>query len=352
MNIDRTLALSCAVSEPYIESGLYGPPAPGTLGWLILSYQNEPVSTYHELRYQVRVRRDYSLRMIVRRCGGTSLANIQAKTILEWYSEVSARKTKIATGHSFVNVLRTLVAFGVLVLENRECERIAGILTLMHFAVGKPRSERLTIEQVEAICAMAHKMAHPSIALAQALQFECMLRQKDIVGEVIPISEPGIGLPHKFGTKWMHGLLWGEIDEHLILRHVTSKTGKLIEFDLRLAPLVMREFSILANYNPGKKSGPVIICETTGRPWLASEYRRKWRIIADAAGIPKNVRNQDSRAGGITEAVEAGAQVDQIRQTATHSSANTTQRYIRGGYQESSSQVMNARVARRQKREG
>lgn len=340
MNIDGTLPDNRAETVPV-----------RTLAELIQSYQTERVSTYHELRYHVRVRRNYMLQSIVRKYGTTSLADIRAKTLLEWYSDVSQRKKRVATGHAFINVLRTLVAFGVLVLEDRECERIAGILSLLHFPVGKPRSERLTIEQVEAICAMAHKQAHPSIALAQAIQFECMLRQKDVIGEIVPNDEPGIGLPHKRGMKWMHGLMWNEIDDKLILRHVTSKTAKPIEFDLKNAPLVMRELSLLAHMDPGPKSGPVILCETTGRPWLASEYRRKWRLIANAAGIPKNVRNQDSRAGGITEAVEAGAQVDQIRQTATHSSANTTQRYIRGGYQESSSQVMQARVARRQSRD-
>lgn len=240
--------------------------------------------------------------------------------------------------------------FGILVLEDKETERVAGILHHMRIQLSPARTERLTLEQVEAICAKAREMGHPSIALAQAFQFECMLRQKDVIGEIVPIDEPGIGIPHRIGTKWMRGLLWSEINENLILRHVTSKKLKPVVFDLKLCPLVLRELSFYAHYNEGPQSGAVIWCETTGRPWIASEFRRKWRLIADAAGIPRTVRNQDSRAGGITEAVEAGAEFDQIRQTATHSNAATTQRYNRGNFLDSASNVMQARVARRQSR--
>jgi hypothetical protein len=34
-------------------------------------------------------------------------------------------------------------------------------------------------------------MGWHSIALAQAIQFDCALRQKDVIGEWVPESEPG-----------------------------------------------------------------------------------------------------------------------------------------------------------------
>lgn len=76
--------------------------------------------------------------------------------------------------------------------------------------------------------------------------------------------------------------------------------------------------------------GPLIIDETAGRPYAEHAYAREWRAIAEAAGIPKSVRNMDARAGGISEADEAGAALDDIRSQAAHSQASTTARYVRG----------------------
>ena len=57
-------------------------------------------------------------------------------------------------------------------------------------------------------------------------------------------------------------------------------------------PMVMEELSKL-----GKRpaSGPVVICEWSGIPWTSHEFRRWWRKVADACGIPKTVYNMDSR---------------------------------------------------------
>ena len=38
----------------------------------------------------------------------------------------------------------------------------------------------------------------------------------------------------------------------------------------------------------------MVICEFNNPPWSTNEFRRKWRIVADKAGVPKNVRNMDS----------------------------------------------------------
>lgn len=44
-------------------------------------------------------------------------------------------------------------------------------------------------------------------------------------------------------------------------------------------------------------SGPLIICEATGLPWEGEKFRRGWRRIAEMAGVPRSVKNMDSRAG-------------------------------------------------------
>jgi hypothetical protein len=76
--------------------------------------------------------------------------------------------------------------------------------------------------------------------------------------------------------------------------------------------------------------GPLIIDETAGRPYAESAYGREWRVVARAAGIPDHIWNMDARAGAITEAEDAGADLDHIRSTAAHAQISTTARYSRG----------------------
>jgi len=189
-----------------------------------------------------------------------------------------------------------------------------------------------------------------------------MLRQKDVIGEYVPLSEPGFSdtATRKYG-KWFRGIRWDEVDSNGILVHTTSKKGKDIEVNLALAPMILEE---LENMFPGSvrvvgertvidrsmwpADGPIIICETTGWPYTTAEFRRKWRLVANAAGIPKGIRNMDTRAGAITEATEAGIPLEHIKHAATHSDIQMTQRYARGGVQKTES-TMIGRAAFRNK---
>lgn len=154
-----------------------------------------------------------------------------------------------------------------------------------------------------------------------------LFRQRDVVGEWVPVSEPGESDVVHNGMKWLRGVRWEEIDDNMMLRHLTSKRQKNIEINLRNAPMILEEFAFL-NYRP--PTGPIVICDTNGLPWSATEFRRKWRLVADFVGIPKNVKNCDSRAGAITEATEAGADIEHVRHAATHSDITQTQTYSRG----------------------
>jgi hypothetical protein len=79
-----------------------------------------------------------------------------------------------------------------------------------------------------------------------------------------------------------------------------------------------------------KRRGPIVISELTGRPWKQNNFRDHWRRIATAAGVPKGVWNMDSRAGGITETIEAtGGNLEAARKEADHSDLAMTARYSR-----------------------
>lgn len=96
------------------------------------------------------------------------------------------------------------------------------------------------------------------------------------------------------------------------------------------------------------ETGPIILNEQTGMPYYANTFRAAWREIARACGIPDSIRNMDTRSGAITEALEAGAPMDAVRKSATHSNSNMTQRYSRGNA-EAVSNVLQHRAAHRNK---
>jgi hypothetical protein len=139
-------------------------------------------------------------------------------------------------------------------------------------------------------------MGRPSIALAQAFQFDLKLGQREVIGEWVPEDEPGISDIATKGKKWLRGILWSEIDAKMILRRIIHARGgpKEIEIDLRRAHMISEE---LAQLGERPVRGPAIICEKSGYPWTAYEFRRWWRQVANAAGVPKTVFNMDSREG-------------------------------------------------------
>ncbi len=316
-------------------------PYDSTLSGLMRVYKSDPVSPFPKLRYATRRNYDSMMGRIDRSHGDTMLQDINARTIHAWHADWSSRG-RITSAHSLVGMLRLVFGFGLAFLEDEEgqkhCERLSVVLSKCRFQMGKPRGERITADQANAVRAMAWQMERPSIALGQAFQFECILRQKDVVGEWVPNDEPGVSYTLAGNEKWLRGLLWEEIDAAFVLRHVTSKLNKKIEVPLRLAPMVMEELCKLAGVASAaelsrdmlRARGPMVVCEYSDIPWTNNEFRRWWRLVANACGIPSHVFNMDTRAGAITEASEANAPMEHIRHAATHGNISMTERYSRG----------------------
>lgn len=321
---------------------------PMTLSGLIEAYKTDPVSGWRRIRYHSRVNQEGLLRRLVAAYGDRELSSIRARDILAWHQGWCGDENKTAMAHAFMGKLRTIMAYGTVFLENDECTRLCLILNKMRFPGQASRKTYLTAEQVMSICDKARYVGWYSIALAQAIQFELMLRQKDVIGEYVPLSEPGdsdVTDPSK--GKWLRGLRWSEIDENMVLRHVTSKRQKELVVDLNMAPMVLAEMQhTIALYGELPKTGPIVLCEATNLPFIASEFRRKWRKVADLAGIPKEICSMDSRAGAVTEATAAGADLESIRHAATHSDIAMTQRYSRAATDKIAS-VQSKRLAHR-----
>lgn len=299
----------------------------GTLDGLCQSYQTDKDSKFKTLRYATREYYTTLMRRIIKDHGIEDLRDIRARELISWHGKWT-EDSGVSMAHALVGMMRTLFGFGATYLESEECERLSGVLHRMRFKMARPRNECLTAAHAIAIRSMAHECGTHSIAIAQAFQFDCTFRQKDVIGEWVPIAEPGPPTDVlALGKKWLRGLRWEEIDENLVLRHTTSKRQKDIVIDLRLAPMVMEE---LARLGERPTKGPIVISEFTGRAWVATQFRRRWRKIASLAGVPTTIRNMDTRAGAISEARDSGADLESIRHAATHSNITTTQNYSRG----------------------
>ena len=190
-----------------------------------------------------------------------------------------------------------------------------------------------------------------SRALAYAIQFETTLRQWDVIGEWVPLSDPR---PSAVSGLWreVDRPTWQQIDAGMVLRVTPGKTEDTSEarvaFDLRECPMIVEE---IERIEPTRRIGPLIVAEHTGLPYRHETFRRAWRRDAQVAGIPRNVWNRDLRAGGVTEAREAGASTDDVAKTAGHTDKRTTARVYDRAALEAARRVSRARVGNRHKNE-
>jgi hypothetical protein len=321
-------------------------PFDGTWRGLVNTYQTDQDSTFRKLRY--RTRDTYNTLMsktlktvflneagIETTIGETLIADTKARHFLRWHEQWLVNhkgKPKVTVARGCVTMMRILVNFGATILEDFACKDAAFNLSKMKFQGAKPRGVFLTAEHVEDIINVAFEEEAPSMALAQATQFDGILRQRDIIGEWVPLAEPGISYVLNGSEKCLRGIFWEEIDQNLTLRHITSKRGKEVIIPLGSAPFVVRVLmKIYGTIDRSKlpAKGPFIVDEKTGLPYQVWRFRQQWRRIATAAGVPKEIRNMDSRAGAITEASESGAPMEHIKHAATHSQMQQTEQYAR-----------------------
>lgn len=261
----------------------------GTLNSLITEYKTDPDSYYQKIRRRSRQTYDGLMRRLGEDYGTVRLGRIKARTLTQWHAKWSTNG-RLAIAQSLIGMLRMLLRYGATLLEDPECFRLTVVLRAMKFPKGKTDKARMTAEYAIAIREMAHRCGLHSIAIAQAFQFDGKLSQTEVIGEYVPLTETGDSDTIDRNEKWLRGLRWEEIGKDWVLRHVTSKGP--IEVNLRTARMVLEELRRLGDF---PTSGPIVTCEYSLRPWHPPAFRRTWRKIADAAGVPSNVFNTDSR---------------------------------------------------------
>ena len=325
----------------------------GTILGLSRRYQTDEASPFKRLKHSTRHKDTYTLVQIEKAFGARSLAALKIDDFYRWYG--AAKKPKVPGGpervrraYGIIKKLRELLAFGIMA-ELPECKRLYEVLEHARFSQPARRRVAMELGHVECFIAKALETNRLSLALGTAIQFETAMRQKDVIGEwePIPTHEAATGIVLN-GRRWVNGLTWADIAADLVVRKATTKTGAFSAHDLKLCPLVV---ALLERVPADRRVGPLILDETAGRPFAESAYGREWRFVAKAAGVPDHVWNMDARAGAITEAEDAGADLDHIRSAAAHAQTSTTQRYSRGAVGKSRA-VANLRVAHRAVKNG
>lgn len=273
-----------------------------TVADLVNRYRNDPASKYPTLRYNTREFYDTLIKGILADCGDVNLAALNEQAVRDLYIRW-ANTGKTAMAHARITMLRNMANF-VRTLGDAAADRLAITLSRLRFSVAKASREALTSEQSDAVRQKLRDMGYPSMALAQALQIEFELRQKDVIGEWVPKTEPGESDVAYADQKWRRGLRWEEIDDKFVLRHV-SVDNRGVEFpmevDLKQSPKVIEELKREQQRKDRPRSGPVIVCEDNGLPWFTQQFRKRWRKAADMCGIPKTVKNMDSRGNADTQ---------------------------------------------------
>lgn len=313
-----------------------GPSYDGTIRSLSRLYQTDEDSPYKGLKWNSAENVTKSLKIIEDTVGARQVNKLLGPDFKRWHRQWGDPKETGSPARPWrakhtMDTVRQLISYGV-TLGYDDCIRADTILSKIRFSTPPARTSIMTADHVAAIRKAAHASGWHSIALGTVLQFELAMRQKDVIGEWEPVIGGDGGIRHR-DTRWANGLVWSDIDEDMILRKVHIKTGFPVEHDLKLHPIVLEEIALIPK---DKRVGPIIIAETTGEPFKHRNYTQRWRMVANAAGIPASIQNMDARAGAITEAYDLGAAETDVMKSAGHKNRQTSARYNRGTIKQTS----------------
>ncbi len=325
-------------------------------------YRKHTYSRFNRVKHNTRASYERDLRLIERTVGRRLRRNLTVLDFQHWYDEwrkpaAPGGPERIERAHNAVSMVRTVIYF-LAALRFKECKVLAGEMEKWKFEKGGAREEELTYSQCAAFIKSALEFGKKGLmpadrclhlAIGTAAQFELMLRQMDIIGEwakatanrKLPV---GITTLEHGSDIWAGFFTWENIPGwRWRMKTSKSKYRSAADFDLTKYDLL---FPLLDAVPHENRTGAIVKGEKN-LPVRQGPYGRWWRQIARAAGIPDNVWNMDARAGGATEADEAGAALEAIQGALTHSKTSTTLRYIRRGGTRKIEQVAEARAAKR-----
>ena len=311
----------------------------GTFKFLLELYQSDAKSPFNT-GIKPGTRKPYSIYLgkLIRHIGHLHLDRCDGRDVMDWFAQwrVGSKtkrypdgKDQLAAARMALAVLEAAVSFGI-ICRLPGVAAFKAVLGELEFPRPRPRKHAPVAAQIIAARAAAHAHGRPRRALAYALQMDTTGRQWDWIGIWAEHSDPRISDVVDAAGKWF-GPRWSDIDENMVLTLKPTKTEDTtaveISYDLSVCPMVMEE---IARIPESERVGPLVINEHTGLPYRTDAFRFGWRSDYKAAGIPDEIWNRDTRAGGITERRLAGANPDDRRRLAGHSKEEQTADYERG----------------------
>lgn len=316
---------------------------PGTWAAIIERYENDELSPFNT-RLQPSTRENYCgyHRIIERAIGKRAVANTTGEDLLRWHRNFRAGALKrgqqgwVQAKHC-MGAIRRLAKYAV-VIGHMEAASIETLFRSIQFRGGEARTVAPTWEQIQAFVREADAAGRWSIGTAILIMFELARRRSEVIGQYQKIQpgEPATGIVWN-GKRWRPGILWSDIDSEWVLHFKEHKNRDkpAKAFDLTLFPVLHQR---LAQRPASARIGPLIISETSGRPYSVEQVRKEFDKIAAAAGWPDEIWSMDCRAGGATETADAVASMgindevvqDRLIQSLTgHTTNKMTMRYAR-----------------------
>ena len=322
-----------------------------------------PLSSFHRVKHNTRRTYLKDLRLIEATVGARLIRNVTILDVQRWYEEWRKPapdrpgKERIDRAHDGVAMFRTVIYF-LAALRFADCKQLASELEKVKFEKGGAREQELTYQHaatfLKTAMAFEREGVMPpgralSVAIGTIAQLEMLLRQMDITGEWAPMTATrklpsGIATLDLDDEQWAGFFTWENIAGwRWRMKTSKSKYRSAADFDLTKYTLLLP----LLEAVPLDQRIGAIVKGAKGLPIRRDMYGRWFRQIARAASIPDDVWNMDARAGGATEADEAGAAIEAIQGALTHTKESTTLRYLRRGRSKQIGLVADARSTKR-----
>jgi len=324
----------------------------GTIASLLQKYQTEPDSPFFSLRPRSRHPYEFYVGKLIAGIGERHIDKVTGVDLKRWHDAWSRNGERLAASKMMRAVLDAAISYGVM-CRIEGCMELRAALKAANRKLPNPkrRESVVTADQVVALRLAAHADGRPSCALTYALVFETTLRLWDVIGQWVPLDSPGFSdvTNADLKAKWF-GIRWEDIDGDMVLRYMPSKTsmktGMSITYPLDRAPMVVAE---LEHWPAEKRSGPIIVYESTGEPYGSNWFAAKWRKDRAAAGLSDKMWARDLRASGITEGRAAGISTDDAAKVAGHASTKTTSAIYDRANLEAAERFADARSTKREK---
>lgn len=325
----------------------------GTIRSLIEIWQSDKESPYHKLKSSTKKPYDVYARMVIMEVGSKLIDDVDGRDVKRWFNAWAEPKApglsrQIPKARTAIAVIKSAISFGIM-CRKPGCGEFKAVLAEVDFPVPASRTAAPTAGDIVKVRAAARAAGHGPAALAYAIQFDGAVRQWDVIGEWVHLSDPRPSIVLDRGMKWI-GPMWSQVDDNLVFRFTPTKTegttGKEVAVDFTVCPMIIEE---LAHVSADARKGPLIANPMTGLPYRPDYYQKLWRAMRDSQGVSSAIWNRDLRAGGITEGRAADASTDDLAKLAGHSDKRTTAKVYDRAQIEAARRVAAARTAHRSK---